>query len=277
MNPLLLRSWQFIQFLNFLFKAKSRYRIHSPFVYQFIEEVHCTSFFPEELQKIEQLRKQLARDRNTFLHLIDFGAGYQDDRKRHRTVTMAEVIRSSARKPRSGRFLYHLTRFLAPKRVLELGTNLGFSSLYLAFALPSDATIITIEGDPILSSLAQKHISHFHMQEKIKVVHSSFVQFFSHLQEDEPPYDLVFIDGHHDGNALLHYVSRLKPFLRPSAGILLDDIRWSPSMLQAFQELCSDPDFTLTLDMFSMGLLFFRKSMAKQHFLLYPPLIDRFL
>jgi len=265
--------WRGGQLVEFLFQSKSRYRVHSPFVYQFLERVILNPAFPSELKEIEAFRSLLAKEKKRTLRITDFGSGYSGDGKSFRVVSMSEVIRSSARRQASGRFLYHTIRFLKPRSVLELGTNLGFSTLYIAMAMASHSLLITVEGDPTLAALAENHFQRFSLPVNPTVVNSPFDPFLFNLNH-YPPFDFIFIDGHHHGPSLLSYLSRLKPHLNPSGGILLDDIRWSRDMFHAFLTLCNDPDFTLTLDLFSMGFLFYQKPMEKQHFQLFPPLLS---
>jgi hypothetical protein len=68
----------------------------------------------------------------------------------------------------------------------------------------------------------------------------------------------VLIDGDHRGSALKNYFNMIKPNLSKDAIVMVDDIRWSAEMYDAWKELIKDQTVTCSLDYFSFGLLFFR-------------------
>jgi hypothetical protein len=50
---------------------------------------------------------------------------------------------------------------------------------------------------------------------------------------------------------------------------IIDDIYWSPEMVKAWQAICRHPDVTISIDLFQLGLIFFRRHQPKQHFTLW--------
>jgi predicted O-methyltransferase YrrM len=99
----------------------------------------------------------------------------------------------------------------------------------------------------------------------VNIVTSDFSSF---LSENTTYFDLIFIDGHHDGNALIAYIAQLKPFLTEESVLILDDIRWSASMYKAWEELKKDPFFHLSIDLFRCGMLAKRSHQQREHFML---------
>ena len=82
-------------------------------------------------------------------------------------------------------------------------------------------------------------------------------------------FDLIFIDGHHDGKALLQYLETLSPFIHDETIILVDDIRWSDSMFTAWKKLRTDEHFHLTIDLFRCGILMKRSHQQKEDFVVW--------
>ena len=79
-------------------------------------------------------------------------------------------------------------------------------------------------------------------------------------------YDIIFIDGHHDGPALINYLNSLDSLSHDETIFILDDIRWSQSMLDAWNSLVKDEKYHVTIDLFRMGILLKRNHQQKEHF-----------
>lgn len=81
--------------------------------------------------------------------------------------------------------------------------------------------------------------------------------------------DFLYLDGNHRLKPTLEYFNTSLPFLDENSIVVLDDIYWSSEMKQAWTEIKMHPSVTLSIDLFRMGLLFFRKDRHKEHFRLY--------
>lgn len=109
-----------------------------------------------------------------------------------------------------------------PERILEIGTAIGYSSLYLATILPN-TQIITVELDPDKSQEAEKHICTAGLTHQIEVRTGDGIQVLRDLvQEKTKPFDLIFIDaakGHYQA-----FFQETIPLWSPEAVILSDNI-----------------------------------------------------
>ena len=81
-------------------------------------------------------------------------------------------------------------------------------------------------------------------------------------------FDLVFIDGHHDGKCLIEYVKKLEKHTHNDTIFILDDIRWSIDMLNAWNSLVNYEQYHLSIDFFKMGVLIRQSNKRKEHFIL---------
>jgi predicted O-methyltransferase YrrM len=242
-----------------LLRLHNRHRIHSPYVYRLL-----TGFLlrkpAADLRPIRQLHRQL-RQRNDTLWLQGYGA-----QAASRTVTIGQLARRSATGPRKGRLLHQLARHVQPQAMLELGTNLGLGTAYLASAAPS-ATLYSWEGEAQLAGLARQHLQLLGYTAQVQ--QGSFLQRFAQLQQHPmPPLQLVYLDGDHRYQPTLDYVEALLPLLDTEAVLVLDDLYWSREMTRAWRALQHHPAFPLSIDLFRLGVLV-KRDQARQHFRLW--------
>ena len=176
---------------------------------------------------------------------------------------MKSVFKSSSSKGKTADLLFRLACHFQPKRILELGSNLGIGTIHLAAGAPN-AELISVEGCPNTAEIARNTCKTMNCA-NVNIVTSDFSSF---LSENTTHFDLIFIDGHHDGNALIAYIAQLKPFLTEESVLVLDDIRWSASMYEAWEELKKDPFFHLSIDLFRCGMLAKRSHQQREHFML---------
>ena len=214
------------------------------------------------LLKVGAIRRDLRRD-ETRINIKDFGAGM-------RSVTGQAVTKPSDRSIASmykraaiphawGVFLFKLVRGLQPKRVLELGTNLGISACYLQKGLDLNQAgqLISIEGDPTLAQYARAHLRKI-SNGRPEILTGRFQDRLPGVLSPSEPFDLVFIDGHHDPVAVRGYVEQIHPFLDPGACIVLDDIEpvFSP-VRPAWKPLKIQYPSAQAIDLLKLGLLIF--------------------
>ncbi|GHA66855.1 O-methyltransferase [Pontibacter akesuensis] len=136
------------------------------------------------------------------------------------------------------------------KKILELGTNTGFSGSY--FLSVPGTELVTIEGSDALCAIAKQNMDRF--SDKHRIMNMLFDEAITQLLAEAETFDCVFIDGQHEQKATLHYTQRVLPMLKPGALIVHDDIYWSEDMHQGWQHMVQDPQFSETVDLFYKGI-----------------------
>ncbi|HLP17162.1 MAG TPA: class I SAM-dependent methyltransferase [Bacteroidota bacterium] len=171
----------------------------------------------------------------------------------HRTV--GEICRSSSKPLKWSLFLFKLIRSFAPDRCLELGTCLGISGAYIAAAmsLNKNGRLVTIEGADTLAERAKKNFSTLGFS-SIETVTGRFRDVLPQVLAGNESFDMVFIDGHHDGPSTLQYFETIEPTLRDDAIVIFDDIAWSKEMHDAWKLLQQHKRVRFSIDMFEMGV-----------------------
>ena len=247
----------------YLHAANSKgHGMHSPFVFEFIEQVLNNKNHYQPPQAIEHLRRELLRDK-TVLEILDLGAGSRINTSKKRRV---QEVAATAVKPRKfGHFFYRLVKHYQPKVVLELGTSLGVTTAYLAAANPT-ARVITIEGSDAIYQTAQKNFRRLGLQ-NIQGLQGNFDTILPSVLEGVDRVDLAYIDGNHRYAPTMDYFHLLLPKTHNHSTLIFDDIHWSAEMEEAWSAIKSHPDVYCTVDLFFLGLVFFRKEFKeKQHF-----------
>lgn len=120
--------------------------------------------------------------------------------------------------PETARFLSVICRILQPKRILEIGTAIGYSSIVMANSVP-DSRILTIEYNPDMVDISRKNIDSFGFSNRIEVVEADAQEYLSYIDDDECM-DLIFLDG-----PKAHYIYMLDDCIRllRKGGVLISD------------------------------------------------------
>lgn len=246
------------EYIKYLWKAKARHGIHSPFVYDFTDK--CLTVEPDEnfRIKVKSLKKELLRNRH-ILRMTDAGAG---SRKLGKERSVRDVYKTAASAGVYADLLYQLSHHYRPARILELGTSLGLGTIYLA-AGNEQATVTSVDACTDTLDQARQNIDNMYIR-NIDLVHNVFLDFLEEAGKEK--FDLVFLDGHHEGNALKKYMELLKPITHEDTIFVLDDIRWSQDMFEAWKQLSASAEYHLSMDLFRMGILVRRPSQQKEHF-----------
>jgi predicted O-methyltransferase YrrM len=251
-----------VEFIKYQLEAKGRYRIHSPFVYEFVSQVLLTPYESSHQKTLRDFRSSL-KNNHEKINFKDFGAG---SKRLNETRSVREIYLNSATQGKYGQILYAMTKHYQPQNILEFGTSLGVGTLSMHLG-NSNALIDTVEANEEVYSLAKMNLHTF--SEHASNIHfhpTTFDQFI--VKSLVKTYDMIFIDGHHDGTALLDYLDKLVPFTHNQTLIVLDDIRWSESMYDAWKQCQTRHEFHVTLDLFSFGIVIPRKEQEKQHFVI---------
>ncbi|MCL2378787.1 MAG: O-methyltransferase [Defluviitaleaceae bacterium] len=95
-----------------------------------------------------------------------------------------------------GKFLYLLAKIKNAKRILELGTFIGYSTIWLAKAIPDNGIVISLECDATYADIARKNIEYAGYLGRVKIIQSDATATLNKLIEEKTePFDMIFIDA----------------------------------------------------------------------------------
>jgi predicted O-methyltransferase YrrM len=125
--------------------------------------------------------------------------------------------------PVQGKLLHLLARVRGARRILEVGTLGGYSTIWLARALPHDGALITLEIDPEHAAVARENLAAAGLGELVTVEVAPALQTLDRLVDSgAQPFDLIFIDADKPNNP--NYLRRALDLSRPGTLIVLDNV-----------------------------------------------------
>jgi len=252
-----------LKYLMYKLFAKHRkgFGIHSPFLYRFVSEVLYGERYFYAYDAIAELRYDLL-DSKDKIKVKDFGSGSKKMKSNERKIK--DIAKYSAVNEKYGELLFRIVEYYKPKIILELGTSLGLGSLYLA--LPNKkAKVYTVEGCPETAKTAERNFKQLGAK-NIQQIIGSIDEELSGLLQKIDRLDFVYFDGNHQKQATLDYFYQCLEKSGNDTIFYFDDIRWSKEMEEAWKEIKTNEKVRLTVDLFFAGIVFFRKELSKQNF-----------
>lgn len=211
--------------------------------------------------KLSQYRNIVYASNET-LHIEDHGAGSKVFKTNDRKVK--DILRHNCSTQNDAEMFYRISKYFKINTVLELGTSLGIATHAMAIARP-DAMITTVEGSPEVYEYAASTLLSNGI-ENVNCIRSTFKEFFEKHDFKNVTYDLIYIDGHHDGAATLHYFEAILDKVHNDSVVIFDDIYWSTDMTTAWNKICAHSKVTASVDCFDVGMVFFRKEQLPERF-----------
>ena len=256
--------YRIIQYLKYRLQAKDEHSIHSPFLF----ELYCSAFLSSGSYYIfndfNLLRQRLLNKKREFVEVNDLGAGSQKLRTSTRTV--AQIAKYSVKQKKYAELLFKLVNRFKPKTIIELGTSLGLTTMHLAYP-QKNAKVHTIEGCENIATIAQQHFSDYHF-ENIDSITGNFDSCLPNLLSTISTVDFMFFDGNHQKEATINYFLLCLEKANEDSVFVFDDIYWSKGMTEAWKYIKSHPKVTQTIDIYQLGIVFFRQSLTKEDFVL---------
>jgi predicted O-methyltransferase YrrM len=244
------------------YKLFARHRkghgIHSPFIFDLINRTFRNKLHKEVVLLIEKIRKEALRSER-IIKVLDLGAGSVKMKGNLRKVS--EIARYSSIPEKYGILLSALASRFGNGSIIEYGTSLGISTMYLAAGSLS-STVYTMEGCYQTASVAKENFEKAGFR-NICIMNGSFSDQVPLLMEKGIKPGLIFIDGNHSKGPVLDYFSQMAEIAGNDTVIVLDDIHLSDDMEEAWKMIKKWKNVSSTIDIRRMGLVFFRKGMSR--------------
>lgn len=235
--------------------------VHSPFVFDFIQHVLNDDRIFYAYRQIENLRQLLKADQRVLeikSHVEESGVVKQVFSK------IADMASSSGCSAKYGQLLFRITDKYGPSEILEIGTSLGITSGYLAMA-NHNTSVTTIEEAGSLVKIAGANFQKLGIR-NIRILEGNIDQQLSDWLAQGRNIDLALVNGFQDAASIIRYYKAIWKNLHENSMLILMGVHASTEMEKAWKEIQQDDAVTLSIDLFCMGLVFFRKEFrVKQH------------
>ncbi len=131
----------------------------------------------------------------------------------------------------TGALLHGLTRAIGATRVLEIGTAIGYSTVWMATALPPAGLLVSLERDPARAATARAHLAEAGLDDRVNVMVGEADRYLHKLAG---PFDLIFQDG--DKQQYAPMLEKLAPLLRPGGLLVTDNVLWDGEVVPGFTD-----------------------------------------
>lgn len=251
--------------LNYIFyfiSAGSKHSVHSPFVYDFVVKVLNVRKNKPVYHDFELIRTKMLKSKAE-IEILPLGANAHLGARKEK---LSKVAARTSKSAKYAELLERICQYYQPELAIEIGTSLGVSTMYQASAIPQ-GHMFTLEGNPDSIKMAIHNFEKLGFQ-NIRVIEGDFNQTLPALLNELPRVDYVFFDGNHSYEATWKYFEMCLAKAHNDTIFVFDDIRWSDEMLSVWTKITDDRRVRVSIDLYAMGIVFFRQEQEKEHFVL---------
>lgn len=181
---------------------------------------------------------------------------------------VSDVAKGSLQPARNAQIFFRIVNWLShetdkPLEIIELGTNLGITTAYLA-SVAARNHVTTFEGSRALIEMAQMNWKKLGLT-NIEVVQGN-IDDTLFIYNSANTFDFGYIDANHTYEATTRYFDRLAACAHEKSMVIIDDIHHSREMERAWKTIRQRKDVTTTMDFFGFGIAFFDPHYLKKHY-----------
>lgn len=219
----------YLDYLKYWLKAKNAHHLHSPFLYHLYTEVLWSDKYYYRYKDLDKFRRQFKRQ-----------------------------VRQKTCPPKLGWLLFELVDNFRPRTIVEFGTGLGISTVYMLSAAPQ-AQVFTLEPFEKWAEQARQTFQQFNYQPNLLV--GNIDPNLDLVLKSCSQIDLILIDL--ESSNLNSNLNFLRPKIHIDTVIIINNIQ-SENFKHVWQRVKNCSDVTLSVDLFRVGLLFFRERAQKE-------------
>lgn len=237
--------------------------MHAPFVYNLYTKFIINDSSKRNFKAIEETRKKLISSK---LEVTPIPYGAPSRVHAHNTkVKVKSIARKGLTNPKISRLLVRLLEFNDSRQIVELGTSFGLNTLYLA--QKENTQVTTFEGSKEIADIALTNFEYFE-KENIKLIEGNIDTELPKFLNSRISIDFAYIDANHRFKPTMEYFNLILKRMNDNSILVLDDIYWSKEMTNAWETIKNHPQVTHTIDLYEIGVVFFKPDLVKKHYTL---------
>jgi predicted O-methyltransferase YrrM len=222
-------------------KAGNEHSVHSPFVFDLLTKLIYNRVEYYSFKKIENLREELLDSKKI-------------------------IVKHTVESAKYTQLLFRLVNYFQPSQIIELGTSVGISAAYLA-SVSSKINIITIESRQKIAEIARENFEKLELKNIEQIVNNSD-KALPTLLDKYQILDFVHFAGNNGKQATLNHFKQCLEKANGDSVFVFDNIYCSSEMKETWNEIKNNNRVRVTVDLFFMGIVFFRQEQVKQHFVI---------
>ncbi len=238
-------------------KPKGGFGVHSPFAFHFITNVIEEKLPYYCFSVVERYRRSLLRDKQT-IDVTDYGTGPSCPKR------ICDIASNSLKRASLAQVIFRIAISNRSKEILELGTSLGITTLYLA-KTDSKAHITTLEGCPNTAAVARNLMDNAGVR-NVDIVIGDINKTLDGALSRHQKLDLAFFDANHRKEPTIIYFEKCLPKVSDNSIFIFDDIHHSAEMEEAWDEIKKHPAVRVSMDFFHFGVIFFNEALQTEHY-----------
>ncbi|MCE9540638.1 MAG: class I SAM-dependent methyltransferase [Bacteroidetes bacterium] len=227
-------------------KAVNEHGVHSPFVFDLLTNVIYNKNEYYSFKKIEKVREELLRSK--------------------KIIKISKIVKSHTLPTKYSQLLFRLVNHFMPPQIMEFGTSFGISTAYMASA-NSKNSIITIEKEQEITEIAKQNFKQLGLK-NIEQKTGNVDDILKTIMANNQNLFFICFDGDHCKQDVLNYFYLCVEKATEESVFVFENMYLSPELKKAWEEIKNDNRVTVTLDLFFIGIVFFRKTQVKQHFVI---------
>ena len=242
-----------------------RYRkgfgVHSPFVFNLITKVIEEEYPYYSFYDIELIRKELSFREEKITYIDPYKKGTS------KTETVSEIVKHWAIKPKHGELLFRLANYFKSKHILQVGPTTGLSTLYLS-SYAKGLNCVTLESVPEFTSIIQTALEKIG-RNPVDIRTGSYTDELPKALEQLGTLDLAYFNTANEPAQNRWLFKECLKKINKNTIFIFEGIKANQEMRNFWQEVCAYPDATVTLDLYSMGIVIFNPRLHKRDYIVY--------
>lgn len=252
-----------ISYLNYWLNEVNAHSLQSPFIYNVYNKYIINDINKDQFEYIEKTRKKLLSS-DLLVAPANFGAA-STVHPNESNVKVKLITKKGLTNPKISRLLTRLIEFNNSKQIIELGTSFGLNTLYLAHK--ESVQVTTFEGAKDIANIALTNFEYYE-KKNINLIEGNIDKELPTFTNSRINIDFAYIDANHKIEPTLKYFDLILNRMNDNSILVLDDIYWSKEMTQAWETIKNHPQVTHTIDLYEVGIVFFKPDLVKSHFTL---------